>query len=364
MSIPLQPAGQALAETYRLAMDAIDVPLALLDVQGVIVDANPALSTWLRTERPALLGMRLQEWLHQPDTFAEPWARLWSQGGDVPGTARVATTARAADGTGLAAELRLTTLGSPASAVLACWQPQMSLEDAESAQRQLQLFADTVAHDLRAPLRSIDSFARLLETRVRDRLEPAEQDYLARIRTAAERMSGLLAALGELSRAMRTEFKADDVDLSPLADWAVAELQEAEPARLAQVSIQPGLIAHGDERLLGQLLRVLIDNAWKFSRSRDSTHITIDGRRIGDRLSVSVRDQGIGYDTRYAHKLFQPFQKLHSVEQGAGHGLGLAIADRIVRRHGGSLRASSDANGSVFTVELPAAKADQDPLHA
>jgi signal transduction histidine kinase len=226
--------------------------------------------------------------------------------------------------------------------------------DRGAEQRQLQMFADTVAHDLRAPLRSIDSFARLLEDRAAPKLDAAERMHLSRIRAAATRMSGLLAALGELSRAASAAINPVRLDISILAEWIVAELQDAEPARQVEVAVQPGLEAMGDERLVRQLLHALLENAWKFTRGCEPARIDVRGARHDGRLVVEIRDSGRGFDMDYAHKLFQPFQRLHGLAEGAGHGLGLAVARRIARRHGGDVSAASDAGGATFTLILPA----------
>jgi signal transduction histidine kinase len=228
--------------------------------------------------------------------------------------------------------------------------------DGSAEQRQLQMFADTVAHDLRSPLRSIESFAKLLEDRAGAKLDATERMHLSRMRAAATRMSGLLAALGELSRAASASMGIAPVDMSLLAEWVLAELQDAEPAREIEVDVQPGLSATGDERLLKQLLRALLENAWSFTRGVERPRIEVRGTRVGDRLRMTVHDNGRGFDMQYAHKLFQPFQRLHGVAEGAGHGLGLAIAQRIARRHGGLVTASSiEGQGCTFTLELPAA---------
>ena len=217
------------------------------------------------------------------------------------------------------------------------------------------MFADTVAHDLRSPLRSIESFAKLLEDRAGPKLDAAERMHLSRIRAAATRMSGLLGALGELSRAASASMSVAPVDLSLLAEWVLAELHDAEPGRTVEVDVQPGLLARGDEHLLKQLLRALLENAWTFTRGVERPRIEVRGERAGDRLRLAVHDSGRGFDMQYAHKLFQPFQRLHGVAEGAGHGLGLAIAQRIAQRHGGSVGASSvEGRGSTFTLELPA----------
>ncbi|WP_133501345.1 sensor histidine kinase [Cognatilysobacter terrigena] len=227
--------------------------------------------------------------------------------------------------------------------------------DHHAEQRQLQMFADTVAHDLRAPLRSIESFAKLLEDRASEKLDASERMHLSRIRAAATRMSGLLVALGELSRAASAPMQPGEVDISILCEWALAELHDLDHGRDVIVHVDPGLRAVGDERLLRQLLKSLLENAWKFTRNVDQPRIDVHGERVGRRLKLVIRDTGAGFDMQYAHKLFQPFQRLHGLDQGAGHGLGLAIAQRIAQRHGGHITAeSTEGQGSTFTVDLPA----------
>lgn len=241
----------------------------------------------------------------------------------------------------------------------AALEAQLAERDAEleRTRRQQDLLAHGISHDLRAPLRAIDSFAALIAGEYRDRLDDTGRDYLDRIRNAAARMSGLIDALLELTRADRGDIKPAAVDLSLLAEWVGAELQDAEPSRAADVTVQPGLLVRGDERQLKQLLTQLLRNAWTFSRGCDRVRIVVGGERHGDRLHVSVRDEGAGFDMRYADRMFEPFQRLHSTEQGGGSGLGLAIAQRIAQHHGGRIWAESQADaGSVFHLELPAAQ--------
>lgn len=226
----------------------------------------------------------------------------------------------------------------------------------EAARRQLQLLTDAITHDLRAPLRTIDSFAGHLASSAHDRLEPREREQLERIRAAATRMGNLLEKLGELSRATHAELQPTEVDLSLLAEWVLADLQAAEPQRRAHLNVQPGMTVRGDERMLRQLLAELLHNAWKFSAAAAQTRIDVSARSAGGRLVLTIRDEGIGFDPRYLGKLFQPLQRLHAVEQGAGHGLGLAIAQRIAERHGGRITAASQTgDGALFTVDLPGA---------
>lgn len=234
--------------------------------------------------------------------------------------------------------------------------PPGASPETDAANQQLDLIASGLSHDLRAPLRAIRSFAGLVGKSAGERLEPTEKDYLLRIQRASDRMAGLLDGLVEWSRAATSECKPARVDVSLLAEWAVAELQEEEPARATNILVAPGLTTHGDERLLKLLLVHLLRNAWRFSRDRDEIFIRVEGVAIDGGLRVSISDHGHGIDMRYADKLFQPFQRLHGEDQGAGHGLGLATAQRIAQRHGGRVWAESELGvGSVFHVDLPRA---------
>ena len=224
----------------------------------------------------------------------------------------------------------------------------------EALRQEQAVFAHGISHDLRAPLRSIDSFVALIERH--DGLDATARGYLERVRNASARASSLIEALLELSRANRAELTPGVADLSLLAEWVLAELREADPGADVDVDVTPGLLAWGDERLLRQLLHALLDNAWKFSRASGQVWIRVGGECAGNRLHVAVQDRGVGFDMRYAAKLFMPFQRLHGPDQGSGHGIGLAVAQRIADRHDGRLHAESQPGaGSIFHLDLPAA---------
>ena len=224
----------------------------------------------------------------------------------------------------------------------------------EALRQEQAVFAHGVSHDLRAPLRSIDSFLALLERH--DGLDATARGYLERMRNASTRAGTLIDALLDLSRANRAELAPARVDLSTLAEWSLAELREADATLPAEVDVAPDLTAWGDERLLRQLLGALLHNAWKFSRPTGQVWIRVAGERAGDRVHLAVQDRGVGFDMRYAAKLFLPFQRLHGPDQGGGHGIGLAIAQCVADRLDGRLHAESQPGaGSTFHLDLPAA---------
>ena len=213
-----------------------------------------------------------------------------------------------------------------------------------------------IAHDLRAPLRAIDGFAAMLEATSGEALGANGRDHLGRIRAAAARMAALIDALQALSRASHDQLDIVDVDASLLAEWSLAELREAEPDRAVEAEVQPGIRVRGDERQLKQLFDVLMHNAWKFSAAAEAVRIAVSAVREGERVRIEVRDQGSGFDPQHAERVFEPFQRAHGADEGGGHGLGLAVAQRIVSRIGGRIGVDAvRGGGCTFHVELPGA---------
>ncbi len=225
----------------------------------------------------------------------------------------------------------------------------------QSLRRQQQVLATGISHDLRAPLRAINAYSALLSDQHAQGLTDEGRGYLQRIREAASRMDGLIEGLLQLSHASRAQLRCEAVDLSLLAEWSLAEAQDAYPGVAVQATVQPGLVAQGDERQLKQVLAQLLDNALRYARDGE-VRIEIGGGVEGGLSRVSVRDSGHGFEMRYAARIFEPFQRLRAPEDGGGNGLGLAIAHEIVERHGGRLWVESEpGRGSTFHLELPAA---------
>ncbi len=253
---------------------------------------------------------------------------------------------------------------SDSDSVSAPGSPEERLAAAERAlqllRTQQEVLAVGISHDLRAPLRAIGSYAGLIAEQHADGLTDVGRGYLQRISEAATRMEGLIDGLLQLSHAARATLQAKPVDLGLLVEWSVVELRDAHPGLQIQATVQPDLLALGDERQLKQLFDRLLENACRFAQPGAPVRVEVDGGREGDRLHVRVRDHGRGFDMRYAGRMFEPFQRLHPSEQGAGHGLGLAIAQVVVERHGGRIRGESGPEaGSVFHLELPAAPAGE-----
>ncbi|MBR7831189.1 PAS domain-containing protein [Actinospica sp. MGRD01-02] len=227
----------------------------------------------------------------------------------------------------------------------------------EASTRELDAFAYSVSHDLRAPLRAVAGFSELILEDYGSALDATGRDYLSRVVAATTRMSRLIDDLLTLSRATRAELSWRPVDLSAMAQRILADLRSAEgdPERPVELIVEDGLHATGDPALLELVLQNLISNAWKFTAKQDKALIHVGVERLADGgCAFFVRDTGAGFDMRYADKLFVPFQRLHSVDDFAGTGIGLAIVGRIINRHGGRIWAEGHPErGAVFRFVLP-----------
>jgi signal transduction histidine kinase len=229
--------------------------------------------------------------------------------------------------------------------------------DLEAANRELEAFSYSVSHDLRAPLRAIHGFSQAALDDAGDRLGPGTSDHLRRVRAAADRMALLIDDLLELSRVARSELRAEPVDLSQLAHRVVTDLRQSQPARDLELRIAQDLRVMGDPRLLRLALQNLLDNAWKFTARRARATIEL-GVTNGQEPVFFVRDDGAGFDMAYADKLFGVFQRLHTPAEFPGTGVGLAIVQRIVQRHGGRIWADSAPDrGATFYFTLPGSTA-------
>lgn len=222
----------------------------------------------------------------------------------------------------------------------------------DALRQEQQALLRGLAHDLHAPLRAVDSFAWQLQRHAG--LDEEGRDHVRRVREAASRMAHLVERLQLFANAGIAPLQPTRVDLGLLAEWVGAELQEAAPARTITLQVQPGLHARGDERLLRTLLQQLLDNACRYAQG--DPRIEVTGAEAASGTRVQVRDHGTGFDMALAGRLGRPFERLRADDEGAGSGFGLAIAQRIATRHGGTLRLESvPGDGTTVHLFLPAA---------
>ncbi len=359
---------------FRSAMEYSAIGTAMLDHQGRIVDGNPALARILGQPREKYLGSVFDR--HFIDYTGEDALRrgqqalmgegvyrstrsLLSEGGGlrqvqmtfapIPGEIGqdIVRLVQVEDVTDrLRAQAQVLALNRTLEARVTARTRELTI-----ANQDLESFAYSVSHDLRAPLRAIDGFSRLLDEHYGDSVGEEGREYLARVRNAAARMGSLIESLLKMARLGRSGIKPAALDLTRMASEIVAELRANEPDRRVDVEVQPGLHATGDPSLVRNLLQNLLGNAWKFTRDCDAARIEV-GRDAGG--AFFVRDNGAGFPPEYADKLFRPFQRLHSQEQFAGDGVGLASVRRIVERHGGTIRADGAlGQGATFAFTLP-----------
>jgi PAS domain S-box-containing protein len=362
-------------QRFRGAMQYSAIGMALLDSHGRIVEANTAMGGIVGRDPKALQGVELRSLFYESDDDA---VRVPTPHPDESGVRR--TTRRIQHDDGPPRHVQLTYAAVPGNigqdvaelvqveditermraearvhALNRTLEARVALRTRELSQanQELESFAYSVSHDLRAPLRAIDGFSRILAERYGSALDDSGRDYLARVRRAAGRMGELIDAMLKMSRLTRGDMRLERVDLSRMAAEIADELRAEEPDRVVDFVVQPGLAATGDAALLRNLLSNLLGNAWKFTRERE--HACVEFGHFEDSGEFFVRDNGAGFDQAYVDKLFRPFQRLHSQDTYAGHGIGLATVKRIVERHGGTIGAEgAEGQGAVFRFTLRA----------
>jgi PAS domain S-box-containing protein len=230
---------------------------------------------------------------------------------------------------------------------------QHNLNELAYTNKELEAFTYSVSHDLGAPLRSITGFAKILVEDYQGRLDAQGNDYLARIQNNSVKMEERIKALLHLTKISRQELERTQVDLSRVASTIAHDLREAGSNRSVEVVIAEGLTAFADLSLLKVALSQLFENAWKFTSKTDNPRIEFGAIERDGKTVYSVRENGAGFDQSFAEKLFFPFQRLHSEEEFDGTGIGLAIVERVIRRHGGTIWAEGEpGKGATFYFTL------------
>jgi two-component system sensor histidine kinase/response regulator len=231
------------------------------------------------------------------------------------------------------------------------------VRELEHKNRELESFSYAVSHDLRAPLRRIDSFSRAVLESQGKRLDDEGRKFLSRVREASQQMSQLIDDVLYLSRVTRTELRDQEVDLSEVAELVVSRLQEGQPNRPVEVKIRPGVVVTGDGQLLKIALENLLQNAWKFTGKQAEPRIEFGVIQTSGEPTYFIRDNGAGFEMMYAARLFGPFQRLHSQQEFPGSGIGLATVQRIIHRHGGKVWAEGlVGQGATFYFTLGRAR--------
>jgi light-regulated signal transduction histidine kinase (bacteriophytochrome) len=225
----------------------------------------------------------------------------------------------------------------------------------EAANKELEAFSYSVSHDLRAPLRTISGYSEILLSDHANSLSAPGQRLLNNVRAGAQRMERLIEDLLSFSRLSRQPLSKQPVQVDQLARQVIEEHRDSLDGRDIDIRIDPAPACAGDASLLKQVLTNLLTNAIKFTRDRKPARIEVGSRTEGQHVVFHVRDNGAGFDMKYAGKLFGVFQRLHSSEEFEGTGIGLSIVQRIVQRHGGRVWAeAAPGQGATFFFSLPA----------
>ena len=226
-------------------------------------------------------------------------------------------------------------------------------EELETANKELAAFIYSVSHDLRAPLRTISGFIKILEADFGDWLDAQGRDYLKRVYNGSEKMSKLIEDLLYLSRISRQAVDRMEFNISKRVSSILAQLRDASPGRKVEVSVEDGLVAFADMDLTDIVLNNLLGNAWKFTSNTEHARIEFGSLNQDGKTAFYVRDNGAGFNPAYKEKLFWPFQRLHTSAEFEGTGIGLTNVERIIRRHGGKVWAEGEVGkGATFFFTL------------
>jgi PAS domain S-box-containing protein len=354
----------------RSLIEASLDPLVTISPAGKITDVNQATEEATGIPRTRLIGSDFSDYFTEPERAREGYQKVLTDGlvrdyplalrhtsGSLMDVLYNATIYRneAGETQGVFAAARDITERKRAEAEIRQLNEELELRvqkrtaQLEAANKELESFAYSVSHDLRAPLRAIDGFSRILLEDCQAELDDQAKGYLARITAGSKRMGQLIDDILKLSRLSRAEMVFKPINLTHLAREIAAEFKSAEPERQVEFDIADNLTVAGDPRLVRVALANLLENAWKFTSRNPRAVIEVGSAEAGGEPWYFVRDNGAGFKMAYADKLFKPFHRLHKDTEFPGTGIGLAIVHRIIQRHGGRIRVESrEGQGTVF----------------
>jgi PAS domain S-box-containing protein/excisionase family DNA binding protein len=374
----LEEAVRESEQRFRLAFNEPSTGMALAAPDGRLLEVNQALCRMLGYTERELLDLRTPVLTHPDDIAASreridqllageiPSAtlekRYLHKQGQVIWTYYTASLLRAVDGRPLyfVYHLQDITGRKHAEHLLEERNRELAL-----ANRELEAFSYSVSHDLRAPLRAISGFSRIVLEDHADNLDETGREYLREVIGASAEMGRLIDDLLRLSRVTSADLQLEPTDLSVLAREVATSLAKRTPERLVSVVIAKSLEGQGDARLLRVVLDNLLGNAWKFTRVTPAARIEVGVTERGGRPAYFVRDNGAGFNMAYAAKLFGAFQRLHSAKEFEGTGVGLATVQRIIHRHGGEVWAEAEVGRGAtfyFTLGRVADREKQSPI--
>jgi signal transduction histidine kinase len=341
--------GAAQAEDAGPLFERHPTASLLFARDGRVVQVNAAARQLLRAEGHLLKGTPLTDLL--PEVAS-------SLVGLAAPVCHRRTIVRRADGANFFARVQAAAAGpGPLALLLASLEDRTDFEDEiASANTEFEALTSAAGHDLRGPLRILKGFTEALEDECAAALNEEGQTFLKEIIKASDRMEGLIDGLLSYSRAGRAEMARESLDLTTLVELVYYELRHAHGEREVDCEVEAGLNAWGDVRLMMTVLRNVFGNAWKFTSKQPSARVRCFAEERDGRKWICMSDDGAGFEMAQATRLFKPFTRLHRQDEFPGHGMGLATAYRVVKRHGGEIEAeSAPGKGTTIRFWLPPA---------
>ncbi|MBA3695245.1 MAG: PAS domain S-box protein [Methylotenera sp.] len=349
----------------RSLIEASLDPMVTINPEGTITDVNAATIKVIGKSRLELVGTDFFRYFTEPNKARESYEQvfangfvtdypiiIWRSDGSLTPVLFNASVYKDESGKvlGVFAAARDVTAQKQAEKEI-----RLHAVALQTANQELEAFSYSVSHDLRTPLRAIDGFSQAVLEDYSEKLDDQGKNYLQRIRSATQRMGQLIDDMLDLSNISRVEMRHATVNLSALASDVVLELQNNEPNHIVECQIESGLTTVGDDSLLRIALSNLLGNAWKYSGKTNKPIVKFGMKQDSNgKKEFFVSDNGVGFDMAYADKLFCAFQRLHSISEFPGTGVGLAIVQRVIHRHGGSIRGEGVlGQGATFYFSLP-----------